>query len=84
MQALHLYPDEFTSEERVLLRKLQTTCAACETPTQCARDLNDELVDPGWQDWRNYCPNATQLNMLSVLSAASLSVHLRAWKSTPG
>lgn len=69
MRALRLDPDElYCSEPRAfgVLRKL---CATCSVPGRCARDLTDEFSDPGWQDWRNYCPNATTLSILSALRA---------------
>lgn len=69
MRALRLDPDElYCSEPRAfgVLRKL---CATCSVPGRCARDLADEFADPAWQDWRNYCPNATTLSILSALRA---------------
>jgi len=66
MAALHLNPVEFAREEPVKFRVLQALCARCETPEQCARDLADGSADPGWQDWRDYCRNATMLSALSA------------------
>jgi len=67
MAALHLDPATFAREEPVKFRVLQGLCARCETPGQCARDLADGSTDPGWQDWRDYCRNATMLSVLSAL-----------------
>ncbi len=67
MAALHLNPVEFAREEPVKFRVLQALCARCETPEQYARDLADGSADPGWQDWRDYCRNATMLSALSAL-----------------
>jgi len=44
-------------------------CARCEARGKCMHDLDDEFADPGWGDWRNYCPNATRLSLLSTLRA---------------
>ncbi len=67
MAALHLDPVTFAREQPVKFRVLQGLCERCETPEQCARDLADSSADPGWQDWRDYCRNATILSALSAL-----------------
>jgi hypothetical protein len=67
MVALHLDTVELTAAELATLRDMQRLCAACESRRQCADDLGDEFADPGWQNWRNYCPNATTLSILTAL-----------------
>ena len=67
MEALSLNPDEVTHIEPLTVRELQHRCVRCEKRGQCARDLADEADDPGWQYWRDYCPNAATLMTLSTL-----------------
>ncbi|NVO13773.1 MAG: hypothetical protein HXX10_07030 [Rhodoplanes sp.] len=67
MRALRLDPDELYCNEPRAFSVLRKLCATCSVPARCARDLGDEFSDPGWQDWRNYCPNATTLSILSAL-----------------
>lgn len=69
MRALRLDPDELYCSEPRAFDVLRRRCAACPVPGRCARDLAEEFADPGWQDWRNYCPNATTLSILSALRA---------------
>jgi hypothetical protein len=71
MTALHLEPGEIACTERALFHELHILCVACESQGRCALDLADELADPGWQDWRDYCPNATRLSLLSALQCCS-------------
>lgn len=67
MEALSLNPDELTHLEPLTVRELQHRCVSCERRGQCALDLADEFADPGWQYWRDYCPNAATLMTLSTL-----------------
>jgi len=67
MAALHLDVDGFARREPLTFRELHRLCALCDSHRQCARGLADEMADPGWQDWRDYCPNATTLSLLSAL-----------------
>ncbi len=67
MEALSLNPDELTYIEPLTVRELQHRCVNCEKRGQCALDLADEFADPGWQYWRDYCPNAATLITLSTL-----------------
>ena len=71
MEALSLNPDEVTHMEPLTVRELQHRCVKCEKCGQCALDLADEFADPGWQSWRDYCPNAATLTMLSTLQSYS-------------
>jgi hypothetical protein len=67
MAALGLDPTEFARAEPCAFRDFQARCSLCQSRRRCARGLADEFTDPGWQDWRNYCPNATMLAMYSTL-----------------
>ena len=71
MEALSLNPDEVTHMEPLTVRELQRRCVRCEKRGQCALDLADEFADPGWQYWRDYCPNAARLSMLSTFQSCS-------------
>ena len=70
MEALQLNPDELTHIEPLMVRELQHRCVKCEKRRQCALDLADRSVDPEWQCWRDYCPNAATLLMLSALQSS--------------
>jgi len=67
MEALSLDPDEVTRIEPLKVRELQHRCVRCGQRGRCALDLADEFADPGWQYWRDYCPNAATLVTLSTL-----------------
>jgi hypothetical protein len=67
MEALSLNPDEVAHIEPLTVRELQHRCVKCTKRGQCALDLADEFADPGWQSWRDYCPNAATLMMLRTL-----------------
>ncbi len=71
MEALSVDPYEVAHIEPLAIRELQQRCVKCEKSGQCALDLADELADPGWQSWRDYCPNATTLTMLGTLQSCS-------------
>src|ERR1700674_331071 len=71
MAALHLDPDELGRSDPATLRDLQKLCTMCRSRGRCARDLAQESADPDWQGWREYCPNAATLDMLSTLKGCS-------------
>ena len=71
MEALSLKLDEVAHTEPLTARELRHRCVKCEKPEKCAWDLADELIHPGGRSWRDYCPNAATLAMLSSLQAAS-------------
>jgi hypothetical protein len=72
MEALLLNPDEITHMEPLMIRELQHRCVKCEKRRQCALDLAaDKFADPRRQCWRDYCPNAATLLMLSALQSSS-------------
>jgi len=67
MEALHLDPNDVDRPTAQLAGIKTGLCAHCAARGKCMRDLDDEFADPGWGDWRNYCPNATTLTILSTL-----------------
>jgi len=67
LATLHLDPDELAGSEPAMLRDLQRLCTMCRSRGRCARDFAQHAADPAWQGWRDYCPNAATLNMLSTL-----------------
>jgi hypothetical protein len=71
MEALSLNPDEIAHIEPLTVRELRHRCVKCEKRGQCALDLANEFADPGWQSWRDYCPNAATLTMLSTFQSCS-------------
>ena len=71
MAALSLNPDEVAHMEPLLVRELRHHCVKCAKREQCALDLADKFADPGWQDWRDYCPNAAALAMLRTFQSCS-------------
>jgi hypothetical protein len=71
MEALSLNPDEVAHIEPLTVRQLRNRCVKCERRELCALDLADEFADPEWQSWRDYCPNAATITMLSTLQSCS-------------
>ena len=72
MRALHLDPDRFAASEDTAFAELKRLCARCESRGQCESELEDEFADPGWQTWRDYCPNSTTLRMLTALHGCEI------------
>jgi hypothetical protein len=71
MEALSLKLDEVADVEPLMARELRHRCVKCGKLEKCALDLADELIHPGGESWRDYCPNAATLAMLNTLQAAS-------------
>jgi hypothetical protein len=67
MRALHLDPDDLDRAPARFTGIKTGLCSRCEARGRCMRDLDEEFADLGWGDWRNYCPNATTLSILSTL-----------------
>ena len=67
MKALDLDPDDVDRPVAQLSGIKTGLCERCAARGKCIRGLDDEFTDPGWGDWRNYCPNATTLTILSTL-----------------
>jgi hypothetical protein len=64
MTVLHLEPTAFAQSEPATFRDCN---ALCGVRGRCARDLEQQRQDPAWQEWRDYCPNATTLSALAAL-----------------
>jgi uncharacterized protein DUF6455 len=76
MEALSLDLDDVTRTEPLVLQKLQHRCIKCERRGQCALELADKSADPASENWRDYCPNAATLSMLSTLQSCSKACDL--------
>jgi hypothetical protein len=66
MARLRLQSSVFAEPDPATSRDLQRVCAMCGFKYRCARDLAVEGFDPAWQEWRDYCPNATTLSALGA------------------
>ena len=74
MVALDLDSYELTLSDPALARHLQRQCTLCESRKRCLQDLAHDHRRAAWRDrrqWREYCPNASALNMLMVLQSRS-------------
>jgi hypothetical protein len=67
MRMLGLDPHDVAGFGTDEFETLRRRCRACGMTVKCAADLADEFADPGWQDWRDYCPNATTLSIVDAL-----------------
>jgi hypothetical protein len=74
MARLGLDSQQLRGAEPMLFHRLQANCLRCPRPERCALALMDEAIDCGWQEWRDYCPNATELSMLSAVNACRADV----------
>ena len=77
MPALHINANDLVRAPARMAGIKTGLCARCEARGKCMRDLDDEFADPGWGDWRNYCPNATTLSLLSTLHHCESATLLR-------
>jgi hypothetical protein len=70
MRALGIDPEQFAREELACFREFQRACSLCAARGRCVHDLAaaDPLLSP---DWKDYCPNAPIMNMLSAVRAAA-------------
>ena len=66
MLILRIDPDAFSSAEPAFFLELQRSCSACQDHEVCGHDLTRDAVDPFWEDWQEYCPNAARLRAISV------------------
>ena len=70
MAALDLDSYELAITEAALVHHLQRRCVSCEAWRRCLQDLTHDRAGLDWQecqDWMDYCPNASALEMLSAL-----------------
>jgi hypothetical protein len=68
MEALDLEQNEVAQVERATFQDLQRACSLCDRKRRCACDLARKPFDPSWKD---YCPNAQTLTVLSALPWAA-------------
>ena len=73
MAGVHLEPRAVAQSDPAASRDLQRVCAMCGFKYRCARDLAVEALDPSWQQWRDYCPNAATLSALGAFRSAEAS-----------
>lgn len=72
MNALHLDPKAFCSEQPQIANDLRKHCSLCAVRGQCEHDLDKRPSDPVWQ---RYCPNT--MTLLAVTKAQSDSAESR-------
>jgi hypothetical protein len=83
MAALQVERDELASDDPLLFRELQGLCTLCRSKERCVLDLAQERDQPGNPGWREYCPNAATLNVLSAVQNCSHAAsHLKMPRST--
>jgi hypothetical protein len=82
MAGIGLGARTLTRSDPAALRDLERVCAMCGFKYRCARDLAVQALDPTWQQWRDYCPNATTLSALGALEACSEAKNA-VWPSAP-
>jgi hypothetical protein len=78
MAVLNIEPDEVDRADPLLFRELQGLCTLCQSRGPCASDLAHDAADAGFRDWREYCPNAATLSLLSRTGQARFSFSTRA------
>jgi hypothetical protein len=74
MAALDLDPYELAIGEPALVGHLQRRCMLCESWPRCLQDLARNPIGSAWRDrqeWLEYCPNASTLEMLSALQSCT-------------
>jgi hypothetical protein len=62
-----LDPDWVLLSDPALFAKLTAICSTCKKHKRCAADLADESFDPARPGWRDYCLNASMLNLYSAV-----------------
>jgi hypothetical protein len=67
LEMLHIDWAVLAEEDPLLFREIQGYCTLCESRRRCLMNLANELADPGWEDWQDYCPNARTLSVLATL-----------------
>jgi len=69
MAALDLDPCELRLLDPALMRHMQRQCTVCDEREYCLQDLTSGSALQDREDWRDYCPNAFALEMLSGLQS---------------
>jgi len=67
MAALDLDPNELRLLDPALMHHMQRQCTVCENREYCLQVLTSGSALQDREDWRDYCPNAFALEMLSGL-----------------
>lgn len=67
MIAHELDPGWFCLSEPSVFEKLRSVCGTCKKRARCAADLADEFFDPARLGSRDYCLNASMLNLYSAV-----------------
>jgi hypothetical protein len=67
MAILGIAADDVAAAKPGLFEDMQRRCTLCTSRRQCMLDFIRTSDNPAWLGWRDYCPNAATLNMLSVL-----------------
>jgi hypothetical protein len=70
MAVLSIEPEEVEGLDPLLFRELQGRCTLCRSRGTCAYDFADDACS---RDWKEYCPNATVLSLLSSTHQAAFS-----------
>ncbi len=70
MKSLHLDPDGFARLQPVVFQELSIRCRTCNSAVRCASELARNSNDEMNEEWRDYCPNASALNMLGIVRTA--------------
>jgi hypothetical protein len=61
-----------------LMRRLQAGCQRCSRTKDCARALDQEFDDAGWDRWYGYCSNSEILAALGAIQNCSRAAqHLK-------
>jgi hypothetical protein len=72
MVALDLDSYELSLSDPALVRHLQRQCTLCKSRESCLRDLASDCrgaARRNRREWREYCPNASALGMLTALQS---------------
>jgi len=73
MRVLQIDPDEFARANPAIMSQLTICCVQCGSTAECKRDLSDAWTDLSGEAWRDYCPNAARLRMISALRVVGIS-----------
>jgi hypothetical protein len=80
---LNIDQQELANDDPLLFRELQGLCTLCRSRERCVQDLARGCDELWGQDWRDYCPNATTLNVLGAVQNCSRAArYLRTPHST--
>jgi hypothetical protein len=70
MAVLNIEPEEVDSLDPLLFRELQGRCTLCRSRGACAYDFAHNTCSRGWKE---YCPNAPMLSLLSSTHQVAFS-----------